>query len=143
MVKFKLEMDDFYNEDFHLLAIHSTLVDYQMAFLLNKNLHLNLNRLPNDITHKTQSYASFEWVNTNNDSAWVLASNSSKNTTTASRITDLFANQSETFITKNYLIKELKKVDYFLKISNSEETQLNRVSYKQFKIYPKLSQVIA
>ena len=36
-----LGFNDFYEDDFSLIGIHTTLEDYKLAYLLNKNLKIN------------------------------------------------------------------------------------------------------
>ena len=49
MALHRLQVDDFYDESFKLLAIHCRLEDYRLAYLLNKNLNLNLKRKDEDL----------------------------------------------------------------------------------------------
>src|SRR6478609_6410321 len=92
MAVHKLHLDDLYDDDFELIAIHSRLEDYRLAYFLNKNLHILLGKSKNSIE---------------------IAANS-KNSQ------DLFLDtEMETSI---YLIPEFKKVDYFLKIENNHDT---------------------
>ena len=111
-----LGFNDFYEDDFSLIGIHTTLEDYKLAYLLNKNLKINFIKSKENLnfekTEKPSSFSIFNYYNKEYDSDWVLIANSSKR-----------ENQTEsnelllTTETKIYLIPEKKKVDFFIKVS--------------------------
>ena len=111
-----LGFNDFYEDDFSLIGIHTTLEDYKLAYLLNKNLKINFIKSKENLnfkkTEKPSSFSIFNYYNKEYDSDWVLIANSSKR-----------ENQKEsnelllTTETKTYLIPEKKKVDFFIKVS--------------------------
>ena len=111
-----LGFNDFYEDDFSLIGIHTTLEDYKLAYLLNKNLKINFIKSKENLnfekTEKPSSFSIFNYYNKEYDSDWVLIANSSKR-----------ENQTEsnelllTTETKIYLIPENKKVDFFIKVS--------------------------
>lgn len=111
-----LGFNDFYEDDFSLIGIHTTLEDYKLAYLLNKNLKINFIKSKENLnfekTEKSSSFSIFNYYNKEYDSDWVLIANSSKR-----------ENQTEsnelllTTETKIYLIPEKKKVDFFIKVS--------------------------
>ena len=111
-----LGFNDFYEDDFSLIGIHTTLEDYKLAYLLNKNLKINFIKSKENLnfekTEKPSSFSIFNYYNKEYDSDWVLIANSSKR-----------ENQTEsnelllTTETKTYLIPEKKKVDFFIKVS--------------------------
>ncbi|WP_431132860.1 IPExxxVDY family protein [Psychroserpens mesophilus] len=134
MALHKLLVDDFYDTSFALLAIHCRLEDYRLAYLLNKNLSLNLRRKPQDLDYKyfAASYAIYEWENVAMDTTWNLVSNICKKEEAALQSSgSLFDNQ--TSIMKTYhLLPEFKNVDYFIKVTNenqnfNEKYILNRI----------------
>lgn len=110
-----LGLDDFYEEDFSLIGIHTTLEDYKLAYLLNKNLSIKFKKSIEDLSFKkdknSPSFSYFNYHNNKYDFEWVLIANSSKR-----------ENQTEsnelllTTETKSYLVPEKKKVDFFIKI---------------------------
>ena len=56
MALHRLLVDDFDVETYSLFAIHCTLDDYRVAYLLNKQLQINLKRKPHDLdVHYTSS----------------------------------------------------------------------------------------
>jgi len=77
MALHKLLVDDFYDTSFALLAIHCRLEDYRLAYLLNKQLGLNLKRKPQDLDYKyfAASYSIYEWDDITLDTTWNLVSN--------------------------------------------------------------------
>ena len=111
-----LGFNDFYEDDFSLIGIHTTLEDYKLAYLLNKNLKINFIKSKENLnfekTEKPSSFSIFNYYNKEYDSDWVLIANSSKR-----------ENQTEsnelllTTETKIYLIPEKKKVDFFIKVA--------------------------
>ena len=77
MALHKLLVDDFYDDTYKLIAIHCRLEDYRLAYLLNKNLGLNLKRKAEDLDFKylKSSYSIFEWENALEYIRWNLISN--------------------------------------------------------------------
>ena len=45
----KLVLDEIFEQPYKLLAIHSSVEDYKLAYLLNKHLKLKLARMPKNI----------------------------------------------------------------------------------------------
>lgn len=120
MAMHKLLVDDFYDASFSLLAIHCRLVDYRLAYLLNKHLDLRLERKPNDLDYNyfDASFSIYEWEDTRIDTVWNFVSNICKTETAALQSSgSLFENLSPAIKTYN-LIPELKTVDYLIKVTN-------------------------
>ena len=103
---------------YHLLAIHSVLIDYRLAFFLNKHLNIELKRAFNDLDISGQNgfYSFFQYEDEDNLLNWNLISNSS-HTSVRNEIKEsqLFKN-TEVELKKYKLINELSQVDFFLKI---------------------------
>ncbi len=56
----KLVLDEVFEQPYKLLAIHSSVEEYKLAYLLNKHLNLKLARTPKDIDlHKGTENAFF------------------------------------------------------------------------------------
>ena len=120
VTKHKIQID-FYDNDFCLLAIHSSLDDYAMAYALNQNLQLRLVRERKDLNlGEGIEFPLFGWEDEFNDRFWSLFTNACQVEEKMTG-TDLF--QNETSATQHHLIPERKEVDYFLKIE-SDETDL-------------------
>ncbi|AZQ59926.1 IPExxxVDY family protein [Maribacter sp. MJ134] len=106
--------DDFYDDSFLLIAMHSTMADYAMAYELNITLKANFKRTRKDFDlFENSVFPCFEWQDTYHDRCWVLVANQSlKRELLANN--DLFQNESTYSVPR--LVPELKDVDYFLKI---------------------------
>jgi len=120
MALHKLFIDDFSDDIYSLMAIHCTIEDYRVAYLLNQYLNINLVRKAQDLDFKyiAASYSIYEWEDKNQLITWNLVSNVCKKeedglTSTGS----LFKSQNKIIRTHN-LIPEYKKVNYLLKIYN-------------------------
>ena len=123
MALHKLLVDDFYDDTYKLIAIHCRLEDYRLAYLLNKNLNLKLERKPDDLDFKylKSSHSIFEWNNEAQYVSWNLVSNVCKKEEDGLYSTGTLFEKSEKVLKTFHLISELNKVDYFIKIS--EEIQ--------------------
>ena len=120
----KLHIEDFDEIDYQLIAIHSTLEDYRLAYYINQNLPINLKKgnCNIQISNKEGETQFTRFVfEDSKDIAWSLVQN--KNDVFAPSQNSnqgLFAESNNKFSTKIYLIPEFKKVDFFLKIENGE-----------------------
>jgi hypothetical protein len=111
-----LGLEDFCEEEYSLIGIHTALEDYKLAYLLNKNLKTQFSKSQNNLEFENDknkaSYAIYNFSSKKYDFDWFLIANSYKR-----------ENQTEsnglllTTETKTYLIPEKKKVDFFIKIS--------------------------
>ncbi|MDE0536262.1 IPExxxVDY family protein [Tenacibaculum sp. L6] len=112
---YEVNINDFSNDDYTLIGVHTTLNDYRLAYLLNKHLQVNFRRANYDLDffqkNIESSYVVYEYTNTKLDQDWFLISNVFKYTLEAESIS-LFGQSDST----SYLIPEKKKVDFFLKI---------------------------
>ncbi|WP_147677706.1 IPExxxVDY family protein [Algibacter pacificus] len=130
MAVHKLILDDvFDNVLCTLIAIHCTLEDYRLAYLLNKELKIKLARRIDDLdlNNGKSNYSIFEWEDKKHLTTWNLVSNSCK-TEVFQEVSfgSLFDNQ-EKIIKTTHLIPEYKRVNFFLKIEN--EFSLSREKY--------------
>ena len=124
MAVHKLQIDDFVTIDYELIAIHSSLEDYRLAYFLNKNLRLLLEKCPNDIEVTQRgaegSFSRFIYEDPENDMVWNLMHNKSVMvTTTQQNESSLFGDTGIDIATGVYLLPEFKKVDYILKVENT------------------------
>lgn len=104
-----------FEHDYILIAINSTLEDYRLAYLLNKEFDIKLNCQPNGLSFKDKNCA-FTFYNYECNigfSSWSLLANKHIYTSMNSNVNDLFDEESKI----NYLINEKKEIDYFLKIN--------------------------
>ena len=130
MAVHKLILDDVFDEVLYtLIAIHCSVEDYRLAYLLNKQLSICLTRKSSDLDYSsgTSTFSIFEWEDCKQLATWNLVSNVSKTESyqqTSPR--SLFDSQEK--ITKtNYLIPEYKSVNYFLKLES--EFNLKKEKY--------------
>jgi hypothetical protein len=111
-----LGLEDFCEEEYSLIGIHTALEDYKLAYLLNKNLKTQFYKSQNNLEFENDknkaSFSIYNFSSKKYDFDWFLIANSFKR-----------ENQTEsnelrlTTETKTYLIPEKKKVDFFIKIS--------------------------
>ncbi len=116
MQVYALGFDDFCQEDFSLIGIHTTLEDYKLAYLINKNLNTRFYKSKKNLEFESEkkkaSFSIYNFSSAKYDFDWFLIANSFRR-----------ENQTEsnelllTTETKTYLIPEKKKVDFFIKIS--------------------------
>ena len=120
MQVYALEMNDFCEEEYSLIGIHSTLEDYKLAYLINKKLNTRFFKAKEDLQFtrekKKASFSIYNYENTKYDFDWFLIANSYRreNQTVSNEL--LLTSE-----TKTYLIPEKKKVDFFLKICGKSE----------------------
>ena len=120
----KLHIEDFDEIDYQLIAIHSTLEDYRLAYYINQNLPINLQKgnCNIQISNKESETQFTRFVyEDSKDIAWNLVQNKNDVFAPSQKSNQgLFAESNNKFSTKIYLIPEFKKVDFFLKIENGE-----------------------
>lgn len=123
MAVHKLQIDDFVTIDYELIAIHSSLEDYRLAYFLNKNLRLLLEKCPDDIEVTQRgtegSFSRFIYEDPENDMVWNLMHNKTVTVTTQQNESSLFGETGIDVVTGVYLLPEFKKVDYILKVENT------------------------
>ena len=117
MANLKLTLDDFDSNDFELIAIHTTLKDFKLTYLINANLNLLLSKNENEITIQssdgTGNFSRFCFEDIKHDLTWDLIKNKT-NFSSSNSNSGFFG---ENTITIN-LIPELKTADFLLKIDN-------------------------
>lgn len=120
----KLHLEEFDEIDYQLIAIHSSLEDYRLAYYINQNLPINLkNENCNiQISNKEGETQFTRFVfEDSKDIVWNLVQNKNDVFVPSQNSNQgLFAETNNKFSTKIYLIPEFKNVDYFLKIENGE-----------------------
>ena len=127
MAHHKLILDDYYKDDYTIVAIHCSVEAYKMAFYLNKYLQLELKRRRTDLDFSKDGlevqFPLFEFENNNTYSVYNLVSNKCKSLLANTTASDgLFGTSASEEYSMTYLIPEYKKVDYFLKITSEYET---------------------
>lgn len=127
MAVLKLHLDEFDEIDYDLIAIHSVLEDYRLAYFINQKLPIILSKSKEEIGVTVKEgeafFLKFDYNDIPNDMTWSLIPNKNeiivKKKSTGQ---NLFLNAEVEIATKVYLLPELKKVDYFLKIENNKGT---------------------
>ena len=125
MALYKLHIDEFDEVDYELIAIHTSMEDYRLAYFLNQKLPILLSKSKNEI-HTTikegeTHFSRYLFEDAEKGAYWHLIQN--KNEVLVQKkenIQNLFANTTIEVATKVFLLPEFKKVDYFLKIENTE-----------------------
>jgi hypothetical protein len=123
----KLLIDDFVTVDYTLIAIHSSLDDYRLAYFVNRELEIRLEKCLKDISFmqkekESKAYFShYTFEDHDNDAAWDLIQNKNSIVSTYTNIqSSLFAGDEHTVSTSVFFLPELKSVDYLLKVENTE-----------------------
>lgn len=119
----KLHLDEFDETNYQLIAIHTSLEDYRLAYFINQKLPIVLSKCKKDIQIQVKDgesqFVNYVYVDKSSDIQWNLIQNKNEITPKVKIGNQgLFAETQNNFITKAYLLPELKKVDYFLKIEN-------------------------
>lgn len=124
----KLDLGEFDEIDYYLIAIHTSLEDYRLAFFINQMLPINLSKSKNEIQINIKegetNFSRFYYYDPEKAISWNLIQN--KNEVTEQKkgnSQNLFSNVTMEVSTKVFLLPEFKKVDYFLKIENVEDTR--------------------
>ena len=123
----KLDFGEFDEIDYNLIAIHTPLEDYRLVYFINQKLPINLGKNKNDIQINIKEgetkFSRFYYYDVEKAISWNLIQN--KNEVIQQKNDNgqgLFSNINMEVSTKVYLLPEFKKVDYFLKIENIDET---------------------
>lgn len=122
MANYKLILDDDFRDEFALIAIHCGIEAYKMAYLINNHLHLKLKRKRVDLDFSKDGLEiTFPWFEFEDEIAYVsydLIANKCK-TERARTVASggLFGNTKADEIITEYLLPEVRKVDYLLKIT--------------------------
>lgn len=121
----KLDLDEFDEIDYSLLAIHTPLDDFRLAFLINQKLLINLSKSEKEIQIHIKEgetkFSKFSFYDSENEVTWNLIQN--KDEVTEQKKNNnlgLFSGIAMEVSTKVFLLPEFKKVDYFLKIENND-----------------------
>jgi hypothetical protein len=120
----KLHLEEFDEIDYQLIAIHSSLEDYRLAYYINQNLPINLKKENCNIQISNKEgetqFTRFVFEDSK-DIVWNLVQNKNDVFVPSQNSNQgLFAETNNKFSTKIYLIPEFKNVDFFFKIENGE-----------------------
>ena len=123
----KLDLGEFDEIDYYLIAIHTSLEDYRLAYFINQKLPINLSKSKNEIQINIKegetNFSRFYYNDAEKEVSWNLIQNKNEVIQYKKGSTqNLFSNVTMEVSTKVFLLPEFKKVDYFLKIENNEDT---------------------
>lgn len=125
--------EDFCEDSFAVLGIHSGLEDYALGYALNQELRIHLRRLKNDLDISPRiSYPIFEWRDELYDRNWTLLTNRCR-TEEKSGLNDLFPNEPS--YSMHHLVPEYKDADYLLKV---DEEGMESDILKSIKAIPEV-----
>lgn len=119
MTVYKLT-DDFYDDSYALIAIHSSLDSYRLAYLLNGLLGIQLQRLRKDLVlYEEAPFEVFEAFEEKADLLWHLVANKTAvELERHTEVPDIFGSPSGT--RTYFVLPEYSKVDHLLKIDDGE-----------------------
>jgi hypothetical protein len=127
--------DDFYEDTFTLLALHSSMEDYAIVYALNLCLKSRFKRSSQDLDISDHiSFPIFEWKDDSNDSYWTLITNYSVQEDNLVR-SGLFENEPS--YTTHHLVPEHKDADYLLKVEH-DDFNLEKDTVKQLLTVPSI-----
>ncbi len=125
MTVHKLHLEEYNEIDYQLIAIHTSLEDYRLAYFINQNLPIILKKSDSSIQINNKDgeiqFSRFIFDDEKASVYWNLIQNKNNMLVRSPNENQgLFAESSTKFSAKIYFIPEYKKVDYFLKIENTE-----------------------
>lgn len=126
----KLHIDEFDETEYQLIAIHTTLEDYKLAYYINQKLPVLLARCKEDVSFyhkesKTQ-IPRFTYDDEITETSWNLIPNQTEITIQNPVGENLFNNDSDAISTRIYVLPEFKKVDFLLKIEPCDDVTFVR-----------------
>ena len=125
-----LGLEDFCEEEYSLIGIHTTLEDYKLVYLLNKELKTGFKKAKFnlDFDNNNASFSIYNYTNYKYDFDWYLIANSTteEKQTPSNRLL-LYTE------TKTYLIPEKKNIDFFIKISGEKDYEFVNKTIQKIK----------
>tara|TARA_B100000214_G_scaffold214457_1_gene155794 strand:+ start:839 stop:1315 length:477 start_codon:yes stop_codon:yes gene_type:complete len=115
----KLNLNQF-PQNYHLIAIHSDLDEFRLAFFLNKNLNIYLERRHVDIYFAEYDayYSTYEFYDEVKYLKWIFFSNKSLVSEKIPNEDLSLFGQGNTALNEMNLLSKQKSVDYYLIIEN-------------------------
>ncbi|HET8737190.1 MAG TPA: IPExxxVDY family protein [Pricia sp.] len=116
---------ELYEEDFELIALHSRLEDYALAYALNLYLKTGFGRRRKDLDISGQvTIPIFEWKDDSNERYWTFFANYGIMEDESLK-DGLF--KDEPFYRGFHLVPEYRETDYFLKIEQESPDSVREV----------------
>lgn len=130
MAVHKLYLEDFDQVDYDLIAIHTTLEDYRLAFKINQNLGIllskNENEIPIEINKMQASFSRFTFEDNEAMMNWDLIQNKQEiEIPITNQNSSLFSETSS--VKQINLVTDFKKVDFVLKIEHDDQIDIKEV----------------
>ena len=121
----KLDLGEFDEIDYDLIAIHTSLEDFRMAFFINQILPVNLSKSENEIQINIKEgethFSRFYYNDDESAITWNLIQNKNKIVQhKTGNSENLFSDLTMEVSTNVFLLPEFKNADYFLKIENND-----------------------
>ena len=114
----KIQINDFVSDDYELIAVHSSLDDYKLAYMLNKELGVQLSKnlayVEIALPEGKSAFSNYIFDDEKNDVVWTLIENKTTIINSNKQTTSLFEQVDITV----FLLPEFKKADYLIKIEN-------------------------
>lgn len=138
MKKSIINFCEFEEQDYELVAIHSVLRDYKMAYKMNDKLEFNLSRITPDLDLRINendkaSFSVFEFHETKSFIDWHLVKNKFLTESKDENLEGLFSTENLYQSSCICLQPELKEVDYLLKIEGDFDQQIIDETIKKIK----------
>ena len=139
----RLVLDEVFEEAYKLIAIHCSVEEYKLAYLLNKHLNLRLARSRKDIDFQIQGahvlFALYSFEDQFKYCDYYLVSNISKAEGKSTASPNSLFGEKEVTLKKSYLLPEFKKVDFFLKIEEEISGISEKLLLEKIKEIPQVS----
>lgn len=118
----KIQINDFISIDYELIAIHSSIEDYRLAYFINKTLGIKLSKNETNIEIETKNgksaFSHFIFDDEIHDIVWSVFENKATAIPSEKNTNGIF----DTIDVTMYMLPEYKRADYILKIENIENT---------------------
>jgi hypothetical protein len=126
MAILKLDLGEFDEIDYSLIAIHTSLEDFRLAYFINQKLQINLSKSKDEVQINIKegetNFSRFYYYDFEKAISWNLIQN--KNEVSQQKKDthyNLFSGITLEITIRVYLLPEFKKADFFLKIENTED----------------------
>jgi hypothetical protein len=123
-----LEIDDFEDSNFTLISIYTSLSDYKLAYLLNRDLNISFKKSKDSLVVEDglqkACFSVYNYVDESKDMDWYLIENKYHGVSNVPIENGLFGTINETVNRTSYLIPEKKKTDFLVKIEGDYDVYL-------------------
>lgn len=120
----KLSLNEFDAVDYDLIAIHTSLEDYRLAYFLNQKLPILLSKSSSFVEFQSINgaafFSKFSYLVNNTEEEWHLIENKDEVFVASNAASnDLFSQETDSISTNIYFLPEMKKVNFFLKMEST------------------------